>query len=160
MLRPSSFRALLSPRLIPQDFSSLRRNRPQGRTPGTRHLGAVHLWAGLSSIPLFHSKGRAAMRAYPNLHPLVARHLGIRMMYAPPLRPAHSMVTPIRPLVVRCTHNFAGAMLYCSNLRMRLRWRFIMDIAQGLSVSRSINNHDCIIINEFNRPQIFIKIDH
>ena len=27
-LRPSSFRALLSPRLIPQDFSSLRRNRP------------------------------------------------------------------------------------------------------------------------------------
>lgn len=73
------------------------------------------------------------MRAYPNLHPLVARHLGIRMMYAPPLRPAHSMVTPIRPLVVRCTHNFAGAMLYCSNLRMRLRRRFIMDIAQGLS---------------------------
>ena len=74
------------------------------------------------------------MRTYPNLHPLVTRHLGIRMMYAPPLRPTHSMVTPIRPLVVRCTHNFAGAMLYCSNLRMRLRRRFIMDIAQGLSI--------------------------
>ena len=73
--------------------------------------------------PLFHSKGRAAMRAYPNLHPLIARRLGIHMIYAPPLRPARSMVTPIRPLVVRCTHNFAGAMLYCSNLRMRLRRR-------------------------------------
>ncbi|GAB7505185.1 hypothetical protein Bwad004_17000 [Bilophila wadsworthia] len=61
------------------------------------------------------------MRPYPNLHPLIARRLGIRIMYSPPLRPARSMVTPIRPLVVRCTHNFAGAMLYCSNLRMRLR---------------------------------------
>ncbi|MEI3455171.1 MAG: hypothetical protein V8Q91_17655 [Bilophila wadsworthia] len=79
---------------------------------------------GLASppTPLFHSKGRAA-RAYPNLHPLVARQLGIRIMYSPPLRPARSMVTPIRPLVVRCTHNFAGALLYCSNLRMRLRRR-------------------------------------
>ena len=28
-----------------------------------------------------------------------------------------------RPLVIRCTHNFAGAMLYCSSLRMRLRRR-------------------------------------
>ena len=63
------------------------------------------------------------MRAYPNIHPLVARHLGIRIMYSPPLRPAHSMISSIRPLAVRCTHNFAGAMLYCSNLRMRLRRR-------------------------------------
>ena len=63
------------------------------------------------------------MRPYPNLHPLIARRLGIRIMYTPPLRPARNMVTPIRPLVVRCTHNFAGAMLYCSNLRMRLRRR-------------------------------------
>ena len=63
------------------------------------------------------------MRPYPNHHSLIARRLGIRMIYAPPLRPARSMVTPIRPLVVRCTHNFAGAMLYCSNLRMRLRRR-------------------------------------
>ena len=44
------------------------------------------------------------MRAYPNLHPLIARRLGIRMIYAPPLRPARSMVTPIRPLVVRWSH--------------------------------------------------------
>ena len=51
------------------------------------------------------------MRAYPNLHPLVARHLGIRMMYAPPLRPTHSVVTLLPPLVIRCTHNFAGAIL-------------------------------------------------
>lgn len=45
------------------------------------------------------------------------------IMYSPPLRPAHSMITSIRPLVIRCTHNFAGAMLYCSSLRMRLRRR-------------------------------------
>ena len=74
----------------------------------------------LPPAAFFHPKGRAIMRPYPNLHPLIARRLGIRMIYAPPLRPARSMVTPIRPLVVRCTHNFAGAMLYCSNLRMRL----------------------------------------
>ena len=46
------------------------------------------------------------MRAYPNLHPLVARQLGIRLMYAPPLRPARRMLMPIRPLVVRYTHSF------------------------------------------------------
>ena len=62
-------------------------------------------------------------RAYPNLHPLIARRLDIRMIYTPPLRPARSMISSIRPLVVRYTHNFAGAMLYCSNLRMRLRRR-------------------------------------
>ena len=45
------------------------------------------------------------------------------IMYSPPLRPVHSMITSIRPLVIRCTHNFAGAMLYCSSLRMRLRRR-------------------------------------
>lgn len=48
------------------------------------------------------------MRAYPNLHPLIARQLGIHLMYAPPLRPARRMLMPIRPLVV----HYSGAMLY------------------------------------------------
>ena len=63
------------------------------------------------------------MRPYPNHHSLIARRLGIHIMYAPPLRPAHSVVTLIPPLVIRCTHNFAGAILYRTNLRMRLRRR-------------------------------------
>lgn len=77
--------------------------------------------------------GRPAMRRpRPNLHPQAARLLGIRLMYAPPYR--HVPHTPLRPLVVCGTPPFAGAKLYCSNLRMGLRQRFIMDIAQGLSV--------------------------
>jgi len=72
------------------------------------------------------------MRPYPNLHLFIARKIGIRLMYAPPYRHVHH--TPIRPLVVCGTPPFAGAKLYCSNLRMGLRRRFIMDIAQGLSV--------------------------
>lgn len=72
------------------------------------------------------------MRPYPNLHLFITRKIGIRLMYAPPYRHVHH--TPIRPLVVCGTPPFAGAKLYCSNLRMGLRRRFIMDIAQGLSV--------------------------
>ena len=72
------------------------------------------------------------MRPYPNLHLFIARKIGIRLMYAPPYRHVHH--TPLRPLVVCGTPPFAGAKLYCSNLRMGLRQRFIMDIAQGLSV--------------------------
>ena len=78
------------------------------------------------------SGGSAMRRPCPDLHPLVARHLGIHLMYAPPYR--HVPHTPLRPLVVCGTPPFAGAKLYCSNLRMGLRRRFIMDIAQGLSV--------------------------
>lgn len=75
------------------------------------------------------------MRPYPKLLDLVlARRLGIRhMMYAPPLRPARRVFWPARPLVVRYTHPFVGAMLYCSDLRSGLRRRFIMEIAQALS---------------------------
>lgn len=40
------------------------------------------------------------MRLYPNLHPFIAKKIGIRMMYAPPFRPAHHAFRPIRPLVV------------------------------------------------------------
>lgn len=72
----------------------------------------------------------------PNLHVLLARRLGIRhMMYAPPLRPAHRMFKPVRPLVVCGTPPFAGASHYfLKRIRPNLRRRFIMDIAQGLSV--------------------------
>ena len=73
------------------------------------------------------------MRHYPpTLHPRIARYLGIRLMYAPPLRHVHH--TPIRPLVVRSSLSFPGASLYFTELRRNLRRRFIMDIAQGLSV--------------------------
>ena len=75
--------------------------------------------------------GSAMRRPCPDLHPLVARHLGIHLMYAPPYR--HVPHTPLRPLVVCGTPPFAGAKLYCSNLRMGLRRRFIMDVAQLLS---------------------------
>ena len=72
------------------------------------------------------------MRAYPNLHPLVARHLGIHLMYAPPYR--HVPHTPLRPLVVRASLSFPGALLYfLEGIRRNLRRRFIMDIAQLLS---------------------------
>ena len=67
----------------------------------------------------------------PNIHPLVARHFGIRLMYAPPLR--HVPHTPIRPLVVRFPLNFPGATLYCAHMLRNLRRRFIMDMAQLLS---------------------------
>lgn len=71
-------------------------------------------------------------KPYPNLHPLVARHLGIRLMYAPPYR--HVPHAPIRPLVVCGTPPFAGASLYFLERRRRnLRRHFIMDIAQMLS---------------------------
>lgn len=73
------------------------------------------------------------MRPYPNLHPFIAKKIGIRMMYAPPFRPAHHAFRPIRPLVVRCARPFAGVMLYCANRRRELRQRFIMDVAQLLS---------------------------
>lgn len=72
------------------------------------------------------------MKPYPNLHLFIARKIGIRLMYAPPYR--HVPHTPLRPLVVCGTPPFAGAKLYCSDLDMVLRRRFIMDIAQGLSV--------------------------
>lgn len=72
------------------------------------------------------------MKPYPNLHLFIARKIGIRLMYAPPYR--HVPHTPLRPLVVCGTPLFAGAKLYCSDLDMVLRRRFIMDIAQGLSV--------------------------
>ena len=71
------------------------------------------------------------MRPYPNLHLFIARKIGIRLMYAPPYRHVHH--TPLRPLVVCGTPPFAGAKLYCSTLRMGLRRRFIMDVAQLLS---------------------------
>ena len=71
-------------------------------------------------------------KPYPNLHPLVARHLGIRLMYAPPYR--HVPHAPIRPLVVCGNPPFAGASLYFLERRRRnLRRHFIMDIAQMLS---------------------------
>lgn len=73
------------------------------------------------------------MRPYPNLHPFIAKKIGIRMMYAPPFRPAHHAFRPIRPLVVRCARPFAGVMLYCANRRRKLRQSFIMDVAQLLS---------------------------
>ena len=71
-------------------------------------------------------------RPCPDLHPLVARHLGIHLMYAPPYR--HVPHAPIRPLVVCGTPPFAGASLYFLERRRRnLRRHFIMDIAQMLS---------------------------
>lgn len=74
------------------------------------------------------------MKPCPTLHPVIARSLGIQhMMYAPPLRSARRVFKPVRPLVVRCTHPFAGAKLFCSELHRRLRRRFIMGIAQALS---------------------------
>ena len=73
------------------------------------------------------------MRPCPNLHPLISKKIGIRMMYAPPLRPALHAFRPIRPLVVRCTPRFAGVMLYCAGKRRDLRRRVIIDIVQTLS---------------------------
>ena len=79
------------------------------------------------------SSGGFAMRSpCPDLHPLVARKIGIRLMYAPPYR--HVLHTPIRPLVVRSSLSFPGAMLYCADMLHNLRRRFIMDIVQMLSV--------------------------
>lgn len=72
------------------------------------------------------------MRPYPNLHPFIAKKIGIRMMYVPPFRPAHHAFRPIRPLVVRCARPFAGVMLYCANRRRDLRLRFIIDVARLL----------------------------
>ena len=57
-------------------------------------------------------------RPRPNLHPQAARLLGIRLMYAPPYR--HVPHVPARPLVIRSSLRFPGAMR-------------IMDIAQLLS---------------------------
>ena len=71
-------------------------------------------------------------RPCPDLHPLVARHLGIHLMYAPPYRHVHH--TPLRPLVVCGTPPFAGASLYfLEGIRRNLRRRFIMDMVQLLS---------------------------
>ena len=70
-------------------------------------------------------------KLYPNFPLLVARRLGIRLMYAPPLRHVHH--TPIRPLVVRSSLSFPGASLYFKELRQNLRRHFIMDVAQLLS---------------------------
>jgi len=71
-------------------------------------------------------------RPCPDLHPLVARHLGIHLMYAPPYR--HVPHTPLRPLVVCGTPPFAGASLYfLEGIRRNLRRRFIMDMVQLLS---------------------------
>ena len=72
-------------------------------------------------------------RPYPNLHPFITKKIGIRMMYAPPLRPTHHAFRPIRPLVVRYAPRFAGASLYFPELRRNLRRRFMMDVAQLLS---------------------------
>lgn len=58
------------------------------------------------SIRCFPPERSESTRPYPNLHPLIARQLGIHLMYAPPLRPARRMLMPIRPLVVRYTHSF------------------------------------------------------
>ena len=73
------------------------------------------------------------MKPCPNLHPLIAKKIGIRMMYAPPLRPALHAFRPNRPLVVRCTPRFAGVMLYCAGKRRELRRRVIIDIVRTLS---------------------------
>ena len=76
--------------------------------------------------------GRPAMRRpRPNLHPQAARLLGIRLMYAPPYR--HVPHVPARPLVIRSSLRFPGAMRYCADMRRNLRRRIIMDIAQLLS---------------------------
>ena len=106
----------------------------KARSTDPRHRGALHLWAGFSTSSFFHSKRSPAMKPCSTLHPVIARRLGIQhMMYAPPLRPAHRVFRPVRPLVVRCTPRFAGAILYCSDLRIGLRRRFIMENAQTLS---------------------------
>ena len=81
------------------------------------------------------------MRPYPNLHPFIAKKIGIRMMYAPPFRPAHHAFRPIRPLVVRCARPFAGVMLYCANRRRDLRLRFIIDVARLLFIPQA-----CIVV--------------
>ena len=70
-------------------------------------------------------------RPRPNLHPQAARLLGIRLMYAPPYR--HVPHVPARPLVIRSSLRFPGAMRYCADMRRNLRRRIIMDIAQLLS---------------------------
>ena len=76
--------------------------------------------------------GRPAMRRpRPNLHPQAARLLGIRLVYAPPYR--HVPHVPARPLVIRSSLRFPGAMRYCADMRRNLRRRIIMDIAQLLS---------------------------
>ena len=77
------------------------------------------------------SGGFAMRRPCPNLHPLVARHLGIHLMYAPPYR--YVPHTPIQPLVIRSSLCFPGEMLYCAHRLRNLRRRFIMDIVQMLS---------------------------
>lgn len=77
------------------------------------------------------SGGFAMRRPCPNLHPLVARHLGIHLMYAPPYR--YMPHTPIQPLVIRSSLCFPGEMLYCAHRLRNLRRRFIMDIVQMLS---------------------------
>lgn len=70
-------------------------------------------------------------RPRPNLHPQAARLLGIRLMYTPPYR--HVPHVPARPLVIRSSLRFPGAMRYCADMRRNLRRRIIMDIAQLLS---------------------------
>ena len=51
------------------------------------------------------------------------------------VRASTSAHTPLRPLVICGTPPFAGASLYfLERIRRNLRRRFIMDIAQGLSV--------------------------
>ena len=52
-------------------------------------------------------------------------------MYAPPYR--HVPHVPARPLVIRSSLRFPGAMRYCADMRRNLRRRIIMDIAQLLS---------------------------
>ena len=63
--------------------------------------------------------------------PCVATHIGIRLVYAPPYR--HVPHVPARPLVIRSSLRFPGAMRYCADMRRNLRRRIIMDIAQLLS---------------------------
>ncbi len=70
-------------------------------------------------------------RPRPNLHPQAAKLLGIRLVYAPPYR--HVPHVPARPLVIRSSLRFPGAMRYCADMRRNLRRRIIMDIAQLLS---------------------------
>lgn len=66
-----------------------------------------------------------------NLHPQAAKLLGIRLMCAPPHR--HVPHVPARPLVIRSSLRFPGAMRYYADMRRNLRRRVTMGIARLLS---------------------------
>ena len=52
------------------------------------------------------------MRAYPNIHPLVARHLGIRIMYSPPACPQHDLVDPSAGSPLHAQFRWSHAVLF------------------------------------------------